>query len=129
MASISSGIIFYANGNDQDCKLYQGKSVSFTVTWGGDTPIDITGFKFRMYAKATINSTDFVFKFDSDGGSTGTAVSNGGATGIFTCTMTHAASAAITDETFIFDAEVEEASGHVHQAFSGKGKLIKEVTA
>jgi len=124
MASTISGITFKKNCNDIYIQLYQGKTISFNVIWGGDTPIDITGYDARMQFRTDYDSATIETEFNVSNG----RVTVGTVDGKFQFNMTAADSAALTISTGVYDLEVINDSGEVFLAMSGKYTILPEVT-
>lgn len=52
MSGTTSGIEFTQSGGDVNVQIYRGKTLNFDIIWGGDTPIDITGYQATLQAKS-----------------------------------------------------------------------------
>lgn len=119
MASTSSGIEFTQNGKDYDIKLFQGKSIEFSITWGGGSPIDVTGFTSKMHVKK---------RHDSETPEAEFTVAIGSTDGLITYTIAKATSAALTPGNYVFDIAITDAAGKRMLAQSGKCVIEAEVT-
>lgn len=124
MAGTTSGISISKNGDDVDIVLYQGKTVSFEIIWGGSAPINVSGFSAKMQARESAAATTALAEFSTSNG----RISVGGANGKFTISMTAADSAALKAFVGIYDFEITNPSGNVYQVMSGKFKVEPEVT-
>lgn len=124
MAGTTSGVSISKNGADVDIILYQGKTINFEVIWGGDTPINVTGFSARMHARQAATATTTLAEFSNSNG----RISVGGANGKFTISMSAADSAALKPAVGIYDFEIVDGSGNVHLVMSGKFQIEAEVT-
>jgi hypothetical protein len=124
MAGTTSGVSISKNGDDIDIVLYQGKTINFEVIWGGETPINVTGFTARMHAREAASSTAILAEFTNANG----RISVGGANGKFTISMSAADSAALKPCVGIYDFEIISASGAVYLVMSGKFQIEAEVT-
>lgn len=51
MSGTVSGIRFTPIGDDINIEIFQGRSLNFSLVWGGDTPIDITGYEAAFVAR------------------------------------------------------------------------------
>lgn len=123
MAGTTSGVLFESNGSDIDMTLYQGKTVNFTLTWGGSSPINITGYTARMQLRESFNATAKIAEFTTENG----RISVGGANGIFTFSMTATDTAALPAVSGVYDIEIINGSS-VYLAQSGKFMIAPEVT-
>lgn len=123
MASTVSGIKFEQRGKDHDLTIYQGKTINFSLVWGGNSPIDVTGFSARMQIRPSlIASTEAEFTVDNSRVSVGTI------NGLFTFSMSATDSAALSAGNYFYDIEIIDDSGNVFLALSGSCEIIGEVT-
>ena len=44
MSGTTSGLEFSTAGDDTHMRVYRGKTISFEMIWGGNHPIDVTGY-------------------------------------------------------------------------------------
>ena len=126
MASTISGITFKKTGscNDIYIQLYQGKTISFNLIWGGSTPVDVTGYDARMQFRTAYDSATIELEFNVSN----SRVTVGTTDGKFQFNMTAADSAALTISTGVYDLEVINYSGEVFLAMSGRYTILPEVT-
>lgn len=124
MAGTVSGVSFTANGSDHDMVLYQGKTVAFSLTWGGASPIDVTGYDARMQIRASKSSSSAIAEFTV----ANSRVSVGTTNGLISFSMTAADSAALSAGNYVYDIEVIDTSNAVLLAMSGACKIVGEVT-
>jgi hypothetical protein len=45
MSGTISGVEFTQSGDDVNLSVFRGKTLRFSVIWGGATPIDISGYQ------------------------------------------------------------------------------------
>jgi len=124
MAGTTSGVKFTANGDDTDIKLYQGKTILFELIWGGDAPIDVTGFDARMQLRKSTTYSDFEAEFTV----ANSRVAIGTTDGKITFSMTATDSALLDVSAGVYDIEVIDDSNNVFLAMSGQYEIIGEVT-
>jgi hypothetical protein len=123
MAGTTSGVLIGQNGDDVDITLFQGKTVNFTVTWGGTSPINISGYSARLQARRDYGSA-IMAEFTTTNG----RISLGGTSGIITISMSAADSAVLTPFEGLYDLELVSGVGAVYQVMSGKFNVLAEVT-
>lgn len=124
MTGTTTGVSITSRAPFVDIVLYQGKTVNFEVIWGGDTPIDVTGYTAKLQARETAASASAMVTFQSP--SSGIVV--GTTDGKFTISMSAANTAALTPGVGIYDFEITTAGGSVYLVMSGKFKIEAEVT-
>ncbi len=123
MVGTTSGVLMEISGDDLDIILLQGKTVSFTVTWGGSAPIDITGYTARM--KARKDPTDDVgIDFTIANG----RITMGTTNGLITISMTATDTAALALFDGYYDLELITPAGAVYQVMSGRFRIVGEAT-
>jgi len=118
MSGTTSGVKIEKNLDDVDITLYQGKTVNFSITWGGTAPIDVTGFSAKLQARKDYSTPVLVEIIGAPQG----------LNGIITFSMTASASAAIAPFEGVYDLELVTSASAVHQVMSGKFKVVAEVT-
>ena len=123
MAGTTSGVKISKNQCDTDIILYQGKTVNFSVIWGGDTPIDVTGYSARLQARETADAATALVDL-----SNGSGITVGTTDGLFTISMSATDSAAVAAFVGVYDFEIEDSSGNVYLVMSGKFTCLAEVT-
>lgn len=124
MVGTTSGAVFEQNGDDITMTIFQGKTINFSLVWGGDTPIDVTGYSARMQLRKSATDTDTVAEFTV----ANSRVEIGDADGIITFSMTAADSAALEVCQGVYDIEIINGSGSVYQAQSGDFTIKASVT-
>lgn len=131
MVATTSGIDFVANGKDVDITIYQGKTLSWVLVWGGDNPVDVTGYLARMQLRSTLESATVVAELTTENG----RITMGTADGVVHLHMTAEETAALKAGKGYWDLELIDPSdtdvdpdGHVSQAGSGKYTIKREVT-
>lgn len=124
MAGTFTGFEISESGSDQNIKLYQGKTITIPFIYGGDTPIDVTGYDARLQVRKSASSDTVIASFTVDDG----RVSIGGANGAITLSMTAADSAALPAGSYVYDFEIIDDSGNVFLAMSGDCVIVAEVT-
>lgn len=123
MAGTTSGVKLTKNLADIDIILYQGKTVNFSVIWGGESPIDVTGYLARMQARATpASATPFISLTQGSG------ISVGDTNGLFVISMSATATAALAPFEGVYDFEIEDPAGNVYLVMGGKFTCLAEVT-
>lgn len=123
MAGTTSGVKITKNVDAVDIILYQGKTVNFSVVWGGDTPIDVTGYSARLQARETPASASALISLTQASG-----ITVGTTNGLFTISMSATATAAVAPFVGVYDFEIEDGSGNVFLVMSGKFTCLAEVT-
>ena len=124
MAGTSSGVEITQNGSDIDIVFYQGKTINFEVIWGGDSPIDITGFDAKMHLREAASNTSTIAEFNT----TNSRITIGGADGKITVSMSATDSAALPIKSGVYDLELTDGSGNIHLVMSGNFMITAEVT-
>jgi len=133
----------------QDLFIRQGETFSWVYTYGGSTPVDLTGYTARMSIKRTANDAETPTVYlstgsDADGGT----ITLGGAAGTVTLAMTATetqnmltdvdilalipaekrARHYVRDEKFVFDLEIQSAAGVVTRIIEGNVIVNRGVT-
>ena len=107
-----------------DLCLPQGQTWDTSIVWESDgTPVDLTGYIARMMLRTTSEAASPTVSL-STATSTMTALSNG------TIGLSYSAisSAAITAATYLYDLEVQSASGNVRRLMQGRAVVSREIT-
>lgn len=127
----TSGADFELNGENLDITFYQGKTLGFSFVWGGDTPIDVTGFKARMQLRKKYNSKDFIVEMTTENG----RIVMGTNDGLIYITMTAEEMAALKPCAGVWDLELinpddnlDDPDGRVVTVQSGAFVIASEVT-
>lgn len=120
-----SGMIFSGGeGNSASLTIYQGKTLEATLIWGGNTPVNVTGWSARLTVRLDYTSASPTADFTVGNG----RVVVGGADGMFTFTMSATDSAALTAPfTGVYEVEVTNDEGQVFRAVAGAVDIIPEV--
>lgn len=79
-------------GNEVNITTFQGKTISFTYTYGGTAPIDVTGYTAALYVKRNYSDSALYTSFTIANG----RVNVGGVNGQITFSMTAADCAALS---------------------------------
>jgi len=131
MVATTSGIDFSPNGKNLDITLYQGKTLSWSIIWGGDNPINVTGFTARMQLRTTLEAASVIAELTTENG----CITMGGADGLVHIHMTAAQTAALKAGKGYWDLELVDTTdtdidplGHVNQIQSGKYTIVREIT-
>lgn len=124
MAGTTSGVKFSQRGDDHDLTLYQGKTVNFSLIWGGSDPIDITGYDARMDIRSSASEAAAEAEFNVGNG----RVTVGTTDGLIRVTMSATDSAELTAGDYVYDIEVIDDSGNVFLGLSGRCEIVAEVT-
>lgn len=124
MATSTSGIDFAVNGKDLDITIYQGKTMSWLIVWGGDTPIDLTGYTARMQWRETLESSNFIAEFTTENG----RITVDPLAGEILISLTASETAALRAGKGYWDLELIDGSGNVSQPQSGRYTIKREIT-
>lgn len=112
MASNIGGVTFYRDGGDWNMVIKQGKTLEFTYIWGGNSPIDVTGFTAHFQAR---DSDDNVLL---DATIANSRISIGGVNGEIGFLVTAADSADLSGSGN-YALELTTASGKVYEPLTG----------
>jgi len=112
------------DSGDTNITILQGKTLSFSFTWGGATPIDVTGYDARMAIRKTFSTISAEAEFTVANG----RVSIGGVNGLIDFSMTAVDCADLTPGRYVYDVEVVDGSGVVHPVIKGFCDIIGEAT-
>lgn len=124
MAGTTSGVIFNKRGENHNMRLFKGKTVDFSLVWGGGSPIDVTGYDARMKIKSAPGGTEIASFTVAN-----SRVTIGTTNGLITFSMSATDSAALTAGDYQYDIEVINAAGKVYLAMSGDCTVEGEITA
>lgn len=122
MSGTTSGVLFTMSGNDTNMTVFRGKSLAFEVVWGGDTPIDITGWT------ACLQARDAAGRLMMDLSSANGRVANGGANGKLSFTAPPEVTRGITAPGY-YEMELTTPTGRVFRVISGKVAFEEEIAA
>ena len=98
--------------------------MTITITSDGTAAIDITGFTARMQLRETHGSANTVVSLTSGAGD----ITNGGANGVWTVTITSAVTTALTARSYVYDFEHIDGAGAVTRIIEGTATVTPEVT-
>jgi hypothetical protein len=121
MSGTTSGVAFSSSGGDVNMLIFQGKTLNFNVVFGGESPVDITGWTVTLQARDKRGVVILELSTGAAGG-----VTLGGANG----TMMFAMAAADTAEirsSGVYEIEATTAGGDVYRVMSGAFGVIGEV--
>ncbi|PHS21160.1 MAG: hypothetical protein COA84_16045 [Robiginitomaculum sp.] len=120
MSGTTSGVIFSRTGEDTNMRIFRGKTLSFSIIWGGSAPLDITGYSARLQARdrggalmLDLSTSNGGITIDGPGG-----------------TLSFAADPALTDQVLTagrYEVEMSTAAGDVYRVISGGISPIEEI--
>jgi hypothetical protein len=102
--------------------VFRKKTLEFSVIWGGDTPIDITGHTVRLQARAPDGRLMLDLSTDNGG------VVVDGPAGRMTFTAGAEATAAV-DASGLYEIVMETPDGRVYRVMSGTVQPVEAVVA
>lgn len=107
--------------------IYQGSTFYKKFTWleSRNTPVDITGYTFRMQIRESIDSALVLAEFTSE---TGEFYLEDPAAGIFALEVPSTKTEEFTFESGVYDIECIFPDGRVSRIIEGKVSLSREVT-
>lgn len=119
MTGTASGVIFTKRVSNHDMILFKGKTVGFSLTWGGATPEDVTGFSAELIVKNLDGST-----YAAAGFNTGNSrVAIGTTNGLISFSMTSTDSAALTAGQYTYEINVTDTDSTKMLVMSGKCEI------
>lgn len=121
MSGTTSGVAFSSLGEDTHMQIFQGKTISFEVIWGGSTPIDVTGYS------ATLQIRDLKGALMLEMSTSNGKVSVGGSDGKFSFSASESDSRAVT-RAGQWELELTAPNGDIYRALSGTVTPIMEIT-
>lgn len=125
MTASASGVILEYGDDGIDITILQGKTLNFSLIWGGVTPIDVTGWTSRMQIRKSAGASEVIASFTN----ANSRVITGGVNGKFAYTMTATDCAALSVISGgVYDIELIDTAGNVYQGESGKCNIVREVT-
>jgi hypothetical protein len=119
MSGTTSGVIFSRTGEDTNMRIFRGKTLSFSIIWGGSTPIDITGYSASLQARDRLGA--LMLDLSTSNGGIVIDGPNG--------TLTFAADPALTDQVITagrYEVEMTNTAGDVYRVISGGISPIEE---
>lgn len=117
MAGTASGVIFTKRGNNHDMELFKGKTVGFSLIWGGGSPINVAGYSASLTIKNPDGTTLTTFTTGNGRVTIGTTDGN------ISFNMSATDSAALTAITGTYEIEVVDADMNEMLAASGKCEI------
>lgn len=120
MSATTSGVVFTPSGDDTHMRLYRGKTLRFEIIWGGETPINITGYSAALQARSHNNS--LLLDLSTENGGMIIDGPNG--------KITVLASASITRDVHLagrYEIELTSANDEVFRIMSGRLSIIEEI--
>ena len=103
-------------------RIFRGNTIAFEVIWGGDTPIDITGYLAILQLRDLKNN--LLLEMSTANGK----INMGGINGKMTFTGTEDDSRAVTS-IGVWELELTTPGGDVYRALSGAFTPVSEVVA
>lgn len=116
MAGTASGMIFEKRGANIDATLFKGKTINFSLIWGGADPIDVTGYSASLNVKALDGSAYSAADFTV----ANSRVTIGTTDGSISFLMSASDSAALTAGNYTYEIEVVDGDSTEMLAMSGK---------
>jgi tRNA threonylcarbamoyladenosine modification (KEOPS) complex Pcc1 subunit len=111
-------------GNNADITLLQGKTIDFYMVWGGNSPIDVTGYDACLQIRESVQNVDIISEFNIENG----RVSIGGPDGRISLHMNAEESAALpAPSSGVYELEIKNADGTVYRGMYGNLKVEPEV--
>jgi hypothetical protein len=106
--------------------IEQGATFSKVMTWKDENrdATNLTGFTARMHIRGAIDDADPIIILTTENG----RIALGGVAGTITLTISATDTAAITDESGVYDLELVSGSGVVKRLLQGNIVVTKEVT-
>jgi hypothetical protein len=101
-------------------RIFRGKTLSFSIIWGGSAPVDITGYSARLQARDHLG----VLMLDISTSNGGIQID--GPSG----TLSFNADPALTDQVVTagrYEVEMTTAAGDVYRVISGGISPIEEI--
>lgn len=124
MAASASGVKLTLRGEDVDLTIYQGKTINFSLIWGGNTPVNVTGWSARLTVRNVAPDTPGVA---ADFTVANSRVVVGTTDGKFTFKMTATDCAGLVPtKNALWDCELTDTNGNVFQGQSGKAYIVGE---
>ncbi len=111
-------------GNHVDIIAYQGKTISIPFIFGGENPIDVTGYDAKLHIREEFSSSTSVAEFTTANG----RVTIGSSDGLITFAMSATDSASLPSElNGVYEAEIISDTGVVYAGLYGKFRVRPEV--
>lgn len=111
-------------GNQADLTLLQGKTIHLPLIWGGETPIDVTGYQAIMQVRQSPQSPETITEFTAENG----RVTIGGVDGSIALTMSAEDSANLKAPfSGVYELEIITDTGVVHRGMYGNLIIEAEV--
>jgi len=120
MSGTTSGVEFSQTGDDTHMRIYRGKTLRFEVVWGGNNPIDVSGYAAALQIRNLRG--DLIFEMSTANG----RIAAGDADGKFMFSATHADTQSIA-EVGKWELELTAPGGDVYRALSGTITPVEEI--
>lgn len=121
MSGTTSGVELSQSGNDVHMRLYQGKSLNFSLVWGGETPLDVSGYGAALQIRDHKDTLLLALDTAAQGG-----ITLGAADGLMTFSASPEQTRAI-DRAGVWELELTTPAGDVYRAVSGTVSPVKEI--
>lgn len=107
-----------------DFTIEQGATFNLLLTWKIDTvPVVLTGYTARLQARVDTYDTETILSM-----TTGAGITLGGVAGTIALNLTATQTAILQTGTFVYDLELQSASGDVTRLVQGNLTISAEVT-
>jgi hypothetical protein len=104
--------------------IYTSKSINLTFTYGGTSPVNLTGYTARCYFRNQVTDPNPIIMLSS-----GSGITLGTTNGQITIAATPIQTALFVGfKTAIYDLELTDASGNVFTLLSGTCQIVESVT-
>ncbi|WP_018700258.1 hypothetical protein [Amorphus coralli] len=120
MSGTTSGVAFSASGEDVTMQVFRGKTLSFEIIWGGDSPVDLTGASAVLQAR----DREGALLLDLSTGNGGIAIDGPAGRLVFSAPPSDTAS---VSSPGVYEVELTTAAGAVHRVISGLLVPVEEV--
>ncbi len=108
-----------------DMVMPKGSTFTRQMTYKiGNTPVNLTGYTARMQARPAVNSSTVVLDLTTGNGK----ITLGGSQGTITLSLTAAETAAIAQNSLVYDLELVSGGGEVYRIIEGSIAVTPEVT-
>lgn len=109
-----------------DFTIEKGTTFTRVLTWKDEnsSAYDLTGYTARMHVRETVNESDTIVELTTEN----SRISLGGVAGTITLTITAADTAALTEDSGVYDLELVSSGGEVTRLLEGNVSIPDEVT-
>lgn len=118
----SSGIKFNRNENSYDIILNAGKTIGFSLTWGGKSPIDVTGYSSRLVIKKS-PQLDAAAEFTVANG----RVVIGSSDGLISFSADSSDTVSWSAGNYVYELMVTDAGGNDISVLTGLCRIVKGI--